>query len=173
MVQEDGKILAGGALPVSAGSRAISSPGSTPPTGLADSFNANANIVVSAIALQTDGKILVGGYFSGIGGQLRIRIARLDAMTGLADSFNPNPTVFLNSIAVQADGKILVGGDFTGLGETRKRIARLESDGRLDRTLDLGGCYVVIPPRCSQTARSYRWQLYLHFGCVAQQHRAT
>ena len=59
-------------------------------TGLADSFNPNANGPVYSIAVQADGKILVGGNFTSIGGQTRNRIARLDAATGLADSFNPN-----------------------------------------------------------------------------------
>ena len=52
-------------------------------------------------------------------------------------------TVTVYSIAVQADGKILAGGDFTTLAPnggatvTRNHIARLETDGRLDQTLDL------------------------------------
>ena len=62
-----------------------------PTTGLADSFNPNANSVVFSIAVQADGKILVGGGFrNSIGGQTRNCIARLDATTGLADSFDPN-----------------------------------------------------------------------------------
>ena len=50
----------------------------------------------------------------------------------------------MRSIALQADGKILAGGTFTtlapngGAAVTRNRIARLEADGRLDQTLDLG-----------------------------------
>ena len=40
-------------------------------TGLADSFNPNANGAVFAIAVQADGKILVGGFFTAIGGQTR------------------------------------------------------------------------------------------------------
>src|SRR6266581_1419834 len=59
-------------------------------TGLADSFDPNANNVVRSIAVQADGKILAGGGFTSIGGQTRDRIARLDATTGLADSFDPN-----------------------------------------------------------------------------------
>ena len=52
-------------------------------------------------------------------------------------------TVTVYSIAVQADGKVLAGGVFTRQpnrigGQTRNHIARLESDGRLDQTLDLG-----------------------------------
>ena len=62
----------------------------------------------------------------------------------MADSFNPNPNSTVFAIAVQADGKILAGGDFTtlapngGAAVTRNRIARLETDGTLDRTLNLG-----------------------------------
>ena len=61
-----------------------------PTTGLADSFDPNADASVSAIAVQADGKILVGGHFTSVGGQTRNHIARLDPTTGLADSFNPN-----------------------------------------------------------------------------------
>ena len=38
-------------------------------TGLADSFNPNANVRVFSIAVQADGKILAGGAFFSIGGQ--------------------------------------------------------------------------------------------------------
>src|SRR5204863_1020304 len=85
-----------------------------------------------------------GGYFSSIGGQQRHQIARLDPATGLADSFDPNAGNSVFSIAVQADGKVLAGGQFTsvapngGTTVTRNRIARLERDGRLDQTLNLG-----------------------------------
>ena len=52
---------------------------------------------------------------------------------------------------MQADGKILAGGNFTtvapngGAAVTRNRIARLETDGRLDQTLNLNtvGSYVL------------------------------
>ena len=62
-------------------------------TGLADSFDPNANNIVYSIAVQADGKILVGGSFTNIGGQTRNYIARLDAATGLADSFDPNANI--------------------------------------------------------------------------------
>ena len=61
---------------------------------------------------------------------------------------------------MQADGKILAGGDFTtvapngGAPLTRNRIARLERDGLLDRTLDLAHRGTSFsPPRSSLTAR--------------------
>src|SRR4029077_5795224 len=95
-LQADGKILVGGAF-----NGANSIGGQTrnyiarldPTTGLADSFDPNANNQVNPIAVQADGKILAGGLFSGansIGGQTRNYIARLDTTTGLADSFDPN-----------------------------------------------------------------------------------
>ncbi|MDQ6704569.1 MAG: delta-60 repeat domain-containing protein, partial [Acidobacteriota bacterium] len=153
-LQADGKILVGGEFH---GANSIGGQTRTgvarldATTGLADSsFNPNPapfNAIVYAIALQADGKILAGGTFTSIGGQPRVRLARLDAVTGLADSLDPNanggsfPAVL--AIAVQADGKIIAGGAFTaltpngGAAVTRNRIARLETDGLLDKTLNL------------------------------------
>jgi hypothetical protein len=98
-------------------------------TGLADSFDPNANGGVNSIAVKEDGSILVGGDFTSIGGQTRNSIARLDATTGLADSlFDPNANGGVNSIAVQPDGRILAGGAFTKIGgEPRNHIARLDA----------------------------------------------
>jgi uncharacterized delta-60 repeat protein len=147
-VQADGKIVVGGDFsgPNSIGGQMRNFVARLDPiTGLADSFDPNANSLVFAVAVQADGKILVGGFFSGpnsIGGQMRNRIARLDATAGLADSFDPNAINTVFTIAVQPDGKILLGGDFDGTssmgGQTRNHLARLEADGRLDRTLNLG-----------------------------------
>jgi uncharacterized delta-60 repeat protein len=153
-VQADGKILAGGHFTLIGGQPRNNIARLDPITGLADSFNPDApglNIVVHSIVVQPDGKILAGGEFTSIGGQIRNRISRLDATTGLADSFDPNANDLVRSIAVQADGKILAGGFFTtlspngGAAVTRNRIARLETDGRLDQTLNLStvGTYVT------------------------------
>jgi hypothetical protein len=98
-----------------------------PAIGLADSFDPNANTIVSSMAVQADGKILVGGGFAIIGGQSRNCIARLDATTGLADAFDPHADGIVSAIAVQADGKILAGGFFTSIGgQTRRCIGRLD-----------------------------------------------
>jgi uncharacterized delta-60 repeat protein len=142
-VQADGKVLAGGTF-----SGANSIGGQTRnfiarldgTTGLADSFDPNANNYVLSIAVQADGKILAGGGFTNIGGQPRTCIARLDVTTGLADSFNPNANSDVCSIAVQADGKILAGGFFNGPngigGQTRNRIARLDPTTGLADSFD-------------------------------------
>ncbi len=104
-----------------------------PNTGLADSFDPNANKSVLCIAIQADSHILVGGDFSGagsIGAAARNRIARLDRNTGLADLFDPNANNTVRSIVVQTDGKILVGGRFQGTnsigGQSRDYLARLD-----------------------------------------------
>jgi uncharacterized delta-60 repeat protein len=144
--QPDGGILVGGNF-----SGANSIGGQTrnyiarldPTTGLADSFDPNANGRVHSVAVQTDGKILAGGLFSGansIGGQTRNRIARLNATTGLADSFDPNANNEVDTIATQPDGRILVGGNFSGAngigGETRNYIARLDGTTGLADSFD-------------------------------------
>jgi hypothetical protein len=132
-VQADGKILVAGLF------NGANSIGGQPrnriarldaTTGLADSFNPNANFEVDSIATQPDGRILVGGQFSGansIGGQTRNYIARLDT-TGMADSFDPNANGRVHSIVVQADGRVLAGGLFTSIGgQARNYIARLDA----------------------------------------------
>ncbi len=140
-MQADGKILVGGAF---SGASSIGGQSRNriarldPDTGLADSFNPNANSSVAAIAVQADGQILVGGNFTSIGGQTRTNIARLNPVTGLADAFKPDANGFVNSssIVVQADGKILVGGGFLVIGgQVHHYIARLETEGRADNTI--------------------------------------
>lgn len=96
---------------------------------------------VVALALQNDGKILAGGTFSSYNGTARNRIIRLNSNGTIDTDFNPgtgfNNTV--NVIAIQADQKILVGGQFaTFNGSARAFIARLESNGTLDSSIDFG-----------------------------------
>ena len=69
-MQADGKILAGGGFTSIGGQSRNRIARLDPTTGLADSFNPNANVNVRSIAVQADGKILVGGYFTSIGGQI-------------------------------------------------------------------------------------------------------
>jgi len=152
-VQADGKILVGGHFTIMSGQPRNHIARLDAMTGLADSFDPNANDVVRSIAVQADGRILAGGDFTIISGQARNYIARLSATTGLADSFDPNANGVVRLIAVQMDGGILAVGNFTtlapngGAAVTRNRIARLETNGRLDQTLNLsaggGGTYVT------------------------------
>lgn len=128
VVQPDGKILASGWF---AGANSIGGQSRNriarldAKTGLADSFNPDADDIVHRLALQADGKVLAGGYFTSIGGQPRNRFARLDGTTGLADSLDPSPNNELDAISVQADGKILLGGYFTNI---HNYVARLDTN---------------------------------------------
>ena len=83
-MQADGKILVGGLFNSIGGQTRNRIARLDATTGLADSFDPNANNMVYPIAVQADGKILAGGHFTSIGGQARNRIARLDPTTGLA-----------------------------------------------------------------------------------------
>ncbi len=115
-------------------------------TGLADSFDPNANDIVASIAVQPDGKILVDGDFTTLapnGGApvTRNRIARLEADGRLDQTLNLHLegeiAHYVLASAVQPDGKIVIGGQFTSvLGVTRNNIARLNTDGTLDATFD-------------------------------------
>jgi uncharacterized delta-60 repeat protein len=66
----------------------------------------------------------------------------LRAQTGtLDDSFNigDGPSSSIETIAIQSDGKILIGGLFTSYnGTSINRLARLNSDGSLDNSFDIG-----------------------------------
>ena len=76
-VQADGKILVGGVFTSIGGQTRNHIARLDATTGLADSFDPNANGIVYSIAVQADGKILAGGMFSSIGGQTRSLFARL------------------------------------------------------------------------------------------------
>jgi uncharacterized delta-60 repeat protein len=132
--QTDGKILVGGTFTNIGGQFRNRIARLDPTTGLADSFNPNADNDVLTLAVQADNKIIVGGFFDNIGGQSREMIARIDAATGQADSFNPGANATVFSLAVQPDGKILVGGGFTAIGgQPRGHLARFDSStGELD-----------------------------------------
>ncbi len=100
---------------------------------------------VDDIAVQPDGKILIGGGFTAVNGYSREGIARLET-NGVVDvTFDPVAGISgeVRSVTVVTNGvhnrKIVVGGDFTTVNSTnRNHLARLNSDGRLDPTFDIG-----------------------------------
>lgn len=99
------------------------------------------NGTAQIIALQPDGKILVGGGFSTYNGQTQNRILRLNSDGSIDTSFDIGTgfNSFVSAIALQPDGKILVGGSFTSYnGLDQRRIARLNADGSLDTSFQIG-----------------------------------
>jgi len=94
-----------------------------------------------AVAQQPDGKILVGGFFTTYNGVTANRIIRLNSDGTIDASFNAGASFNsgVTTIKVLSDGKILVGGYFTTYnGVSTNRIAKLNSDGSLDNTFNIG-----------------------------------
>jgi uncharacterized delta-60 repeat protein len=90
-----------------------------------------------AIAVVPGGKILLAGSFSAVNGIARNKLALIDPDGVLETSFDAGagPNGPVNAIAVQTNGRVLLAGDFAEIeGQPRERLARLLSNGRLDRT---------------------------------------
>ncbi len=140
-VQPDGRILIGGQF---------TKHGTTPrpylarlhPNGALDSsFDAVLNGPVWALLVRPNGQIYVGGEFTTVRGTPRSRVARLQPNGSLDPTFatemEPNGTVI--SLAEQPDGRLIVAGNFTVVGpHPRSLIARLNANGRLDESFDVG-----------------------------------
>jgi uncharacterized delta-60 repeat protein len=103
------------------------------------SVGSNSNIW--SFDIQSDGKILVGGAFSTYNGNTRNRIVRLNTDGTIDNTFSIgtgfNGTII--DIKIQSDGKILMAGFFTTYnGNSRNRIIRLNTDGTIDNTFNIG-----------------------------------
>jgi uncharacterized delta-60 repeat protein len=143
IVQNDGKYLLGGDFTIYNGQTRNRIIRLNPDGSIDNTFNPGTgfNNSVFGLAIQSDGKILAGGSFTSYNGTSRNRIIRLNTNGTIDTDFNPgtgfNNTV--NAITIQADQKILVGGQFaTFNGAARAFIARLESNGTLDTSIDFG-----------------------------------
>ncbi len=143
IIQSDDKIMAGGSFTAYDGTPRIriarlntdgSLDGSFDP---GDGFDSSVN----SLSIQSDGKIVVGGQFIEYDGTPRIRIARLNTDGTLDGSFDPGDGfgVAPNYILIDDDDKIVAAGNFTAYdGTGRNRITRINTDGSLDLTFDIG-----------------------------------
>jgi uncharacterized delta-60 repeat protein len=95
----------------------------------------------NSLTTQKDGKIIVGGTFSTYKGSVANRIIRLNTDGSVDTSFDIG-TGFDNAVqtvVIQEDGKILVGGTFsTYKGSVANRIIRLNTDGSIDNSFNVG-----------------------------------
>jgi uncharacterized delta-60 repeat protein len=132
-LQDDGKILIGGAFGTLGGTRRtrlarLAADGTLDPTfDPGDGPNGS----VRSICLQPDGKVLAGGAFKRVQGLPRYGVVRLNEDGTLDPSFDPGRGATGGAtlqVLTQGDGKILIGGAFTRFGGTASgRIARLNS----------------------------------------------
>ncbi|MCL4785239.1 MAG: hypothetical protein KJ070_00390 [Verrucomicrobia bacterium] len=109
------------------------------PNGMtAATFNpaVGANNEIYAVVAQPDNKVIVGGSFNSIENIGYAGVARYNT-NGTLDTAGFNVGTGANgavlTLALQPDGKVLLGGSFTSInGTSRSRLARLNSDGKLD-----------------------------------------
>jgi uncharacterized delta-60 repeat protein len=108
-----------------------------------DPGNNTTNMGIVSTALQSDGKVIVVGEFTTINGIPSNGIARLNPDGSLDNSFNIGEGAefgFVFSVAVQPNGKILIGGTFQSFnGSAVSNLARLNEDGTIDATFNVGG----------------------------------
>jgi uncharacterized delta-60 repeat protein len=108
-----------------------------------DSFNIGTGFsnYITSMEIQQDGKIVIGGDFTSYSGTSRNRIIRLNSDGSIDNSFNIGTgfNAYVDDIKIQPDGKIVVGGNFTSYnGTSRNRIIRLNSDGSIDNSFNIG-----------------------------------
>lgn len=112
--------------------------------GTADSgFNTGlgANAIIETLFIQPDGKILVGGRFDTFNGFTSPGIIRLNQDGSIDTSFTVGNGFdkYVYAIALHTDNKIIIGGSFlTYNGVLQKRITRLNPNGSLDTTFNIG-----------------------------------
>ncbi len=107
-----------------------------------------ANGDVQCVCSQSDNKTIVTGLFNDFNGSIVNYIVRLNEDGTIDGSFNTgsgfggNGTLFSDvtySCAIQSDGKILVGGNFFSFnGTSTNRLVRLNSDGTIDASFNIG-----------------------------------
>lgn len=143
-VQRDGNILVGGAVK-SFNSVAQTSLARLRPNGSLDtSFKPKISGAVNAIAVDSKNKIIIGGDFDKDGGKGPGVIARLNKngstdrgfrFSGFADTVGG---VSVNTILPVSKGKIVVGGSFMAGDKIAHNVARLQKNGKVDRSFRSG-----------------------------------
>lgn len=100
-----------------------------------------SNAPFIAGGLQSNNRVIIGGNFTSVMGNSASRIARINTDGTFDSGFNIGSGFngLVRTILIQPDDKILVGGDFTDFnGNARNRIVRLNSNGTLDTTFNIG-----------------------------------
>ncbi|HKP68357.1 MAG TPA: hypothetical protein VJV05_03670 [Pyrinomonadaceae bacterium] len=108
-------------------------------TGMVPSLNAKADVF--AIARHTDGKLFLGGNFSSVNGTATANFVKLnaDGSTDLSFNAGTGPNSPIQAIGVQSDGKAIIVGNFTQYnGAAAVRIARINTDGTIDSSFNVG-----------------------------------
>lgn len=142
-LQSDGNIIIGG-LFANYNGTARSNIARITTTGTLDAtFNPGTGTdgIIYSCYVQSDGKIVIAGNFTTYNGTARNNIARLNSDGSLDATFNPGTGAnnIIYTTCGQVDGKVIIGGNFTSYdGTARNYFARLNSNGTLDLTFNIG-----------------------------------
>ncbi len=102
----------------------------------------NSENGVGTFAVQPNGKIVIAGNFFRVNGAEHYGLARLNPDGSTDASFNSGLLLLNGGVglfALQPDGGIIISGIFPRIsGTTRHSVARLNSNGSLDTTFNLG-----------------------------------
>jgi uncharacterized delta-60 repeat protein len=96
---------------------------------------------VTSIEETTDGKYIIGGNFNSYSGISYNNIIKLNSDGTIDNTFNIGTGFddIVSDIELQSDGKIIVTGQFTSYsGVSKNRIVRLNSNGTIDNTFNIG-----------------------------------
>lgn len=114
---------------------------------------------LALVSTMSNSKLFVGGVFTTYNGQSTPRIARLNTNGSLDTTFNPGtgPNSVVTAVSSVEDGKVLIGGVFTSYnGSSTNRIARINADGTLDTTFNIGtGANLPIYAFCTSPEGKY------------------
>jgi uncharacterized delta-60 repeat protein len=148
VTQSDGKILAGGQFTLYSGSSnnrivRINTNGTLDTTFNTGFAGGGFNSAVYDLRVQSDGKIIAVGAFTTYSGSSVSGIVRLNTNGTRDTTFNVGAGFTLSSqgnhCKIQSDGKIVVVGIFTTYsGSTANRIVRINTDGTIDNTFNVG-----------------------------------
>ena len=97
---------------------------------------------VRHVLIQQDGKIIVAGQFNTYNGTPRSGIARLNADGSIDSNYDvkTSPTWSINALVRLDNGRLLIGGNFQSVnGNPIGRMARLNEDGTIDTSFNVGG----------------------------------
>jgi uncharacterized delta-60 repeat protein len=141
--QSDGKLVVGGSFTSYSGS-SINRIARLNTDGTLDTTfkpGAGPNGIPSAVVVFPNGKIVIGGGITTYSGSSRNNIIGINSNGTLDTTFNIGTganAAILNGL-VDSTGKIIVVGEFTTYsGSARNGIMRLNSDGTLDTTFNVG-----------------------------------
>ena len=144
LIDQSGRILAGGNFqtvdekPYSRLVR-LNSDGSTDLTFSSDATPTNGSVL--DIQESQSGRILIAGSFTTVPGSSLRYLARFESDGTLDPGFETGLGLdsTVTEIVEQPDGKLIIAGGFTSVdGESRNRIARLNADGSLDESFQVG-----------------------------------